>query len=98
MDADLTVVDNEAAGRFEVAVDGELAVAEYERDGDTIVFTHTLVPRSIRRRGVGSALAAAALDRAKARSLTVVPVCPFIAHYVREHPEYAPLVRPEPGR
>jgi predicted GNAT family acetyltransferase len=39
-------------------------------------------------RGLGSRLAGFALDDAVARELTIVPVCPFISAYLREHPEY----------
>lgn len=86
------VTDNAAAHRFETRVGGQLAIAEYQRDGDTIVFTHTEVPREIGGRGVASALAHAALEQAKNEGLRVVPQCAFFAVYIRRHPEYAPLV------
>ena len=36
----------------------------------------------------------AALEDARARWLTVVPQCPFIASYIRRHQEYVALVDP----
>jgi uncharacterized protein len=33
-----------------------------------------------------------ALDDMRARGLKVAPVCPFVAAYIRRHPEYADLV------
>lgn len=92
---DLKVEHNEAAQRFEATVEGRLAVAEYERDGDAIVFTHTGVPAALRRRGIASELARAALETARAQRLTVVPRCPFVAGYIARHPEYADLVSPQ---
>lgn len=91
----ITVEDNTAAHRFEARVEGELAVAEYRRDGDTIAFTHTGVPEAIGGRGVASALAHTALEQARAQGLTVLPLCSFFAVYIRRHPEYADLVPPE---
>jgi predicted GNAT family acetyltransferase len=87
------VVDNPSASRFEAAVDGELAVTEYERAGRVIIFTHTEVPPSIEGKGVASALARTALDLARAQGLAVVPRCPFISAYIKRHPEYESLVR-----
>ena len=33
------------------------------------------------------------VDSARARGLSVVPLCPFVAAFIRRHPEYADLVR-----
>jgi predicted GNAT family acetyltransferase len=33
------------------------------------------------------------LDDARRQGLRVLPLCPFIAHYVEQHPEYQELVR-----
>jgi predicted GNAT family acetyltransferase len=86
------VVDNPRAGRFELTIDGHTAIAAYQMSGGSIVFIHTEVPPELQGRGVGSALARAALDDARARGLAVIPFCPFIAGYIRSHPEYLDLV------
>ncbi len=93
--ADVTVENNEAAGRFEANVEGQLAVAAYEREGETIIFTHTVVPRALEGQGIGNVLARTALDEARARHLAVIPRCPFIASFIRRHREYAELVPAE---
>lgn len=87
-----TVVDNAAAGQFELSVDGHTAFAAYQLVGRSIVFTHTEVPPALQGRGVGSALARGALDAARARGAEVVPLCPFIASFIRAHHEYLNLV------
>ena len=86
------VTHNEAYSRFEVEIDGSLAVSEYFRDGDRIVFTHTEVPDEFEGKGIGNALAKAALDYSRKEGLRVVPRCRFIASYIKRHPEYADLV------
>jgi predicted GNAT family acetyltransferase len=94
MDESSKVRDNAAAHRFELDVDGALAVALYRVDGDTIMFTHTEVPARLQGRGIGSKLVRGALDAARARGLRVVPLCSFVADYIRRHPEVQDLVDP----
>lgn len=67
--------------------------AWYRLAPGTITFTHTDVPEALAGRGVGSKLARAALEYARTEKLRVVPLCPFIAAYIRKHPaDYADLV------
>jgi len=89
----MTVSDNPAAHRFEVTLPGGTAFADYRLNGDSIVFTHTEVPEALEGHGVGNALVRFALDSARARGLTVVPLCPFVAAFIRRHAEYADLIR-----
>jgi predicted GNAT family acetyltransferase len=88
------VQNNTGASRFEIEVDGPLAVTEYVRDGDTITFTHTKVPTALEGRGIASKLAHAALEYARTQRLKVVPICPFVTSYIRRHQEYLSLVPP----
>lgn len=86
------VTDNKAQSRFELETGGETAIAAYERDGDTMVFTHTVVPEEMEGHGLGSRLIKTALDTARIEGLSVVPQCAFVAAYIDAHPEYADLV------
>lgn len=87
-----TVRDNRAEQEFELDVEGHRAIAAYQREGDTITFTHTLVPEAIAGRGVASKLIRAALDAARDEGLKVVAQCPFVAAYIERHPEYRGLL------
>jgi predicted GNAT family acetyltransferase len=86
------VKNNRALSRYELEVDGQLAVASYERQPGRLVFTHTEVPESLSGRGVGSTLIRGALEGARAEQLQIVPQCPFVAAFVKKHPEYQDLV------
>jgi uncharacterized protein len=90
---DFKVVDNAAEQRFEIRVDGERAGAAYYSlhpgPPQRIVFTHTEVRPEYEGKGVGSKLAGGALTLAKDRGLQVVAQCPFIAAYLKKHPELA---------
>ena len=86
------VHDNRSEQEFEITVDGHRAVAAYQLEGDTIVFTHTLVPAAIEGRGVASKLIRSALDSARDRGLKVVPQCRFVRVYIDKHPEVQDLL------
>ena len=87
------VVDNPDRRRFEMYLGDTLAgFAMYRLAPGEIAFTHTEVAERFNGRGLGSRLAAAVLDEARRRGSQVVPLCPFIAGYIRQHPEYADLV------
>jgi predicted GNAT family acetyltransferase len=84
--------DNTQLHRYELDKDGETAVAYYRREPGVIAFTHVEVPYAISGRGVASRLVRAALDRARAEGLKVVPRCPFVSAYLARHHEYDDLV------
>lgn len=79
------VTDNQAASRFEVTVDGQLAELQYRRNGQRFVLIHTGVPPELEGRGLGSALVSAAIERATREGLTVVPLCPFVRNWLARH-------------
>jgi predicted GNAT family acetyltransferase len=89
------VNDNEAEERYEAEIDGQLAVIEYERAGDRIIFLHTEVPAALEGHGIAAKMARVALEDARARQLAVIPLCPYVASYIRRHPEYKTLVPQE---
>jgi uncharacterized protein len=88
-----TVSDAPAANRYEIR-EGEqlLGHADYERRGDTVVFTHTEVDQDSGRSGLGSTLVRGALDDVRAKGGSVVPECSFVRGWIEKHPEYGDLV------
>ena len=88
----MTIADHPERQQSDATVSGAVAVVASRLRGDTIYFTHTEVPDALRGQGVGEALARAALDSARDRRLRVVPWCPFVAAFIRRHPEYQELV------
>ncbi len=72
--------------RFVLTVDGEeVGFAQYSRDGSSVSFTHTEVDPALRGKGLAEVLAADALAEVARDGDTIVPLCPFIAEYLRNH-------------
>jgi len=86
------VTNNATAGRYELEVDGSLAIAAYERREGAIVFTHTEVPEQLEGRGIASRLIKGALADVRDSGLKVVPLCAFVAGYIDRHPEEQDLL------
>ena len=85
---------NETSNRFEIASGNAVAFLQFRRSGSSITLTHTEVPDQNEGKGIGSALARAALDYARKESLKVVPLCPFVSAYMRRHKETLDLLAP----
>jgi predicted GNAT family acetyltransferase len=83
------VVDNEAASRFELEVDGQLAELVYDLRGERLVLIHTGVPDELGGRGIGGLLVQAAVDRATAEDLVIVPQCSYARAWLEKHPDEA---------
>ena len=90
---EITVTDVPQAGRYEArAGDRVLGQADYQRQGDRVVFTHTEVDPDAEGSGVGGTLVRGALDDVRAHGRQVVPRCSFVRGYIERHPDYADLV------
>ncbi|HVW31954.1 MAG TPA: N-acetyltransferase, partial [Acidimicrobiia bacterium] len=86
-DTDETVAEDEATSRFIVTVDGTEAELVYRRRAGRLILVHTGVPDAIGGRGVGGRLVRAALARARAGNLTIVPWCPYARRWLAGHPD-----------
>lgn len=86
------VRDNKDLHRFELEADGHTAFVTYRPGDGVITLVHTEVPKELGGKGVGSALIKGVLDLVRASGRKVVPLCPFVAAYIRKHSEYGDLV------
>jgi uncharacterized protein len=86
------VTDNTEHSRFEISENGALAELIYRRRADRLVLVHTEVPGELGGHGLGGQLVRAALDKAAADNLTVVPLCPFARSWLERHPDEAAKV------
>jgi predicted GNAT family acetyltransferase len=79
-------------GRFELERDGNVAHLEYALAGPVLELIHTEVPKAMRGSGAGSALIQSALDWAREHKVKIDVICPFVAEFLKKHPQYQDLV------
>lgn len=92
-DEPIRVVRNDTDRRYEAHLAGELAgFVTYDEQPGHVTLVHTEVDSRFKHRGVASQLIGATLDDLRARRVTVTPRCPFVADFIRHHPEYTDLV------
>lgn len=91
-DDKVMVRHNEAERRFEVDIDGQLSVADYQIEGERMIFTHTYVPPALRGQGIAEKLVRVALEHARAQRLRVVPACSYVDVFIDRHAEFKPLL------
>ncbi|MBX7171964.1 MAG: N-acetyltransferase [Pyrinomonadaceae bacterium] len=90
----LIVENNESKHRFEINLEDGIAFIQYTKQGEDVYnLYHTEVPPQFGGKGVGSALAKGTLEYIKAEGSQIIPTCPFVAAYLKKHPEYQELVR-----
>ena len=87
-----TLIDNAAEKRYELDLGDGMALAEYVLGHGLIVLTHTEVPPKYEGRAIGKELVQGVLEDIRRKKLKVVPQCPFVATYIRRHPEWMDLV------
>lgn len=81
------VTDDTPHSRLLTHEDGVEAELVYRRNGRRLVLVHTGVPEEIGGRGIAGQLVRAAVERARAEGLTLVPECPYASRWLRDHPE-----------
>lgn len=89
---DYKLIDNKENNRYEFQIDGKIAEIDYIKSDGEIYFVHTEVPASLGGKGVGSQLVEKALEDVDRQELRLVPLCPFIAGYIKKHPEWKRIV------
>lgn len=95
---EFTIVAVPENNRYELRDGDQVAgFADYTETADRVTFTHTVVDEAYEGRGLGSKLARFVLDDAAASGKRIVPVCSFIAAYVRKHRDWDEHLEPSGG-
>ncbi len=89
----MTVRHNAPSQRYELFLDGErVGLLDYRATEDALAFVHTEIEPRLRGNGLGAELVRGALDDLRERGRRVLPVCPFVADFIADHPEYEDLL------
>ena len=81
------IINNEELQQFEYRTGNELATLTYKFYKKDIALMHTNVPDSLAGKGIASALAEYAFEYAKKINKKIMVYCPFVAAYLKKHPE-----------
>lgn len=87
------LIRNQQKKRFEVETHGHTAFIEYMIDKDNIMYlTHTEVPKALEGKGVGKNIVEKTLHYLKDNGFKLAPLCPFVAAYLKRHPEWQEIL------
>ena len=86
-----TIRHEPEARRFAADIDGKTAYITYRDLGRVLDLNHTYVPPEHRGAGLASELTAHALRYAREHGYRIVASCPFVAAYLKRHPQYQEL-------
>ena len=85
--------NNPSSQHIETEADSEKAFIEYRMKDDAIALMHTFVPPALEGRGIAAALTNWALEYVKHEASPLIVYCPYIAAYMKKHPEYDTLLQ-----
>lgn len=89
---------NELLHHLELDIDGIIAFIEYKLTHNKLFLVHTEVPHELEGKGVGTAIIQKAFEFAKANNYWVVPICPFVKHFLEKQKEWNAIVAPDAER
>lgn len=92
----IKVINNRKQQQFETDADEDLSVLVYRLQGNNIALMHTEVPEKLSGQGIGSALVKYGLEWSKEHYKKVIVQCPFVASYLKKHPEFNFLILQNP--
>lgn len=84
------VLVDRGEGGAETEVIGEESYVDLSADGATQrIFFHTFVSDEYAGQGLGSMLVRAAVEHVVSLGYQVVPVCPYVAAWLKKNPDFA---------
>ena len=76
--------------RFEISVDGTVAgFAQFLDRDERRIFFHTEIDDEFGGQGLAGIVVEHALAATREEGLTIVPVCPYVTKWLKEHSEHA---------
>ncbi|MFB7212927.1 GNAT family N-acetyltransferase [Streptomyces sp. NPDC056255] len=85
----------DARHRYEILVDDNRAgLTAYRDRDDRRVFFHTEIDDAYAGQGLAAILVEQALTDVRASGMRIVPVCPYVAKFLKKHEEFADITDP----
>jgi len=88
------VTDNSARNRFELALPGGIAFADYEHRGGRVIITHVETPPALRGQGSAGRLMQGIVDLlvTQAQGVKITPICSYAVTWFDKHPQHQDLL------
>ncbi len=77
--------NNAAKNRFEYAMNGAIAFANYRRDASTLYIDYVEAPPELRGTGAAGKLMQCIINFARQENLKVVPICGYAAAWMAKN-------------
>ncbi|MFE6741710.1 GNAT family N-acetyltransferase [Streptomyces tubercidicus] len=85
----------DARNRYEILVEGKRAgLTAYRDRGEQRVFHHTEIDDAFAGQGLASRLVREALTDVRKSGKRIVPVCPYVAKFLKRNDEFADITDP----
>lgn len=80
--------------RFISIIDGHKCLLTYRITSDPKVwdFNHTYTAPELRGQGIAGKITRYAMEYARVNGIKVIPGCPYVKEFVKNHPEYGDVV------
>jgi predicted GNAT family acetyltransferase len=78
--------------RYEMDEEGLTSYADYRREGERLYIDYVFAPPALRGTGASGRLMTAVAEEARAKGLSVTPICGYAATWLKRHKEYADLL------
>jgi predicted GNAT family acetyltransferase len=89
------LIKNADKNRFELITDTYTTFIEFKERGKKIWLIHTEAPEELKGKGSATAIVEKTLVYLEENGYKMVPLCPFVAAYLKRHPEWLRLVDKE---
>ncbi len=86
------LVELPAAGRLEMAFEGQVVFAAYRRRPGCLVIDYVEAPPVLRGTGAAGIFMAALAAKARAEGDQILPICGYAAAWLRRHTEHHDLI------
>ncbi|MBM3437437.1 MAG: N-acetyltransferase [Bacteroidetes bacterium] len=84
----LQICDNKILHHFELHSQGYIARIEYHISDGQVFLDHLVIPFELMGKGVTQSLVRKTLEYLGDQKLKIVPVCPPVRKYLKEHHEF----------
>jgi hypothetical protein len=86
------VIDEPAAQRLTLELEGGAVWTAYRRDGQVLALTHVEADPQLRGSGAAGRFMQAVVEYARAKGLKLRPICSYAVVWLKRHPEAADVM------